>query len=153
CCSTAATGSAAIQRAVSASARSCQVMSSQSRFGSMGRALALACHERAATLGRARRRRKQRASPPAGQAGAPPLFSPACQQETAMRLARPLQILGAIILAGAAAHAAGAQALDKVSFGTNWVAEAEHGGFYQALADGTYRRYGLDVTIVPGGPQ
>jgi NitT/TauT family transport system substrate-binding protein len=44
------------------------------------------------------------------------------------------------------------QALDKVSFGTNWVAEAEHGGFYQALADGTYRKYGLDVTIVPGGP-
>ena len=44
------------------------------------------------------------------------------------------------------------QNLDKVSFGTNWVAEGEHGGFYQALADGTYRRYGLDVTIVPGGP-
>jgi NitT/TauT family transport system substrate-binding protein len=42
--------------------------------------------------------------------------------------------------------------LDKVSFGTNWVAEAEHGGFFQALADGTYKRYGLDVTIVPGGP-
>ncbi len=42
--------------------------------------------------------------------------------------------------------------LDKVRFGTNWVAEAEHGGFYQALADGTYRKYGLDVTIVPGGP-
>ncbi len=37
-------------------------------------------------------------------------------------------------------------------FGTNWVAEAEHGGFYQALADGTYAKYGLDVTIVPGGP-
>ena len=49
--------------------------------------------------------------------------------------------------------AAGAQALDKVSFGTNWVAEAEHGGFYQAVADGTYEKYGLDVTIVPGGPQ
>jgi NitT/TauT family transport system substrate-binding protein len=48
---------------------------------------------------------------------------------------------------------ADAQALDKVRFGTNWVAEAEHGGFYQALADGTYRKYGLDVTIVPGGPQ
>jgi NitT/TauT family transport system substrate-binding protein len=42
--------------------------------------------------------------------------------------------------------------LDKVSFGTNWVAEAEHGGFFQAVADGTYRNYGLDVTIVPGGP-
>jgi NitT/TauT family transport system substrate-binding protein len=42
--------------------------------------------------------------------------------------------------------------LDKVSFGTNWVAEAEHGGFFQAAADGTYKKYGLDVTIVPGGP-
>src|SRR6185437_10433456 len=47
---------------------------------------------------------------------------------------------------------ANAPALDKVSFGTNWVAEGEHGGFFQALADGTYKKYGLDVTIVPGGP-
>jgi len=47
---------------------------------------------------------------------------------------------------------AAAQTLDKVSFGTNWVAEAEHGGFYQALVDGTYRQHGLDVTLVPGGP-
>jgi NitT/TauT family transport system substrate-binding protein len=46
----------------------------------------------------------------------------------------------------------GAQALDKVTLGTNWVAEAEHGGFYQAVADGTYKKYGLDVTILPGGP-
>ncbi len=44
------------------------------------------------------------------------------------------------------------QTLDKVSFGTNWVAEAEHGGFFQAVADGTYKKYGLDVSIVPGGP-
>src|SRR3954462_14532501 len=51
------------------------------------------------------------------------------------------------------ARPARAQQLDKISFGTNWVAEAEHGGFYQAVADGTYRKYGLDVTIVPGGPQ
>lgn len=43
--------------------------------------------------------------------------------------------------------------LDEVSFGTNWLAQAEHGGFYQALADGTYEKYGLDVTILPGGPQ
>jgi NitT/TauT family transport system substrate-binding protein len=42
--------------------------------------------------------------------------------------------------------------LDKISFGTNWVAEAEQGGFFQAVADGTYKSYGLDVTIVPGGP-
>jgi NitT/TauT family transport system substrate-binding protein len=55
-------------------------------------------------------------------------------------------------LAAATIGSASAQALDKVTFGTNWVAEAEHGGFYQALADGTYRKYGLDVTIVPGGP-
>src|ERR1041384_6323343 len=54
------------------------------------------------------------------------------------------------LLAGLSA--AQAQGLDKVRFGTNWVAEAEHGGFYQALADGTYRKYGLDVEIVPGGP-
>jgi NitT/TauT family transport system substrate-binding protein len=59
----------------------------------------------------------------------------------------------AAVLAVAGAAAAPAQTLDKVSFATNWLAEAEHGGFYQALADGTYRRYGLDVTIVPGGPQ
>jgi len=51
-----------------------------------------------------------------------------------------------------AAVPARTEALDKVSFGTNWVAEAEHGGFFQALADGTYKKYGLDVTIVPGGP-
>lgn len=46
-----------------------------------------------------------------------------------------------------------ARALDKVVFATNWLAEAEHGGFYQALADGAYEKYGLDVEIVPGGPQ
>jgi NitT/TauT family transport system substrate-binding protein len=45
------------------------------------------------------------------------------------------------------------QTLEKVTFGTNWLAQAEHGGFYQAVADGTYRKLGLDVTIQPGGPQ
>jgi len=45
-----------------------------------------------------------------------------------------------------------AETLDKVTFGTNWIAEAEHGGFFQAVADGTYKKYGLDVTIVPGAP-
>ena len=64
-----------------------------------------------------------------------------------------LMIAGAAAVSILAHHAAVGQSPDKVSFATNWVAEAEHGGFYQALADGTYRRYGLDVTIVPGGPQ
>ncbi len=40
-----------------------------------------------------------------------------------------------------------------VVFGTNWLAQAEHGGFYQSVADGTYAACGLDVTIQTGGPQ
>lgn len=46
-----------------------------------------------------------------------------------------------------------ALANEAVTFGTNWLAQAEHGGFYQAVADGTYAACGLDVTIAPGGPQ
>lgn len=46
-----------------------------------------------------------------------------------------------------------ASAQDKVVFATNWKAQAAHGGFYQAVADGTYRKFGLDVTIQQGGPQ
>jgi NitT/TauT family transport system substrate-binding protein len=46
-----------------------------------------------------------------------------------------------------------ASALDKVTFGINWLADPEAGGFYQAVVDGTYARYGLDVTIMQGGPQ
>ncbi len=40
-----------------------------------------------------------------------------------------------------------------VTFGTNWLAQAEHGGYYQAVADGTYAACGLEVTIMQGGPQ
>jgi NitT/TauT family transport system substrate-binding protein len=60
-------------------------------------------------------------------------------------------VLGAAI-AGVLASPA-VWAVDKVTFATNWKAEAEHGGFYQAIADGTYAKYGLEVTIRPGGPQ
>ena len=59
--------------------------------------------------------------------------------------------IAATMVAGACGSTALAQ--DKVIFGTNWLAQAEHGGFYQAVADGTYARYGLDVTIRQGGPQ
>src|ERR1700681_4959369 len=64
----------------------------------------------------------------------------------------PRALTAALLAVIAALAPARAQTLDKVSFGTNWVAEAEHGGFFQAVADGTYKAYGLDVTIVPGGP-
>ena len=65
-------------------------------------------------------------------------------------LPRALTLLVALVMVLSPARAQ--TRLDKVSFGTNWVAEAEHGGFFQAVADGTYAKYGLDVTIVPGGP-
>ena len=61
--------------------------------------------------------------------------------------------LGLWLSASLCFAASSAMAADKVSFGTNWLAEAEHGGYYQAVADGTYAKYGLDVTIVQGGPQ
>lgn len=47
----------------------------------------------------------------------------------------------------------GAQANEAVTFGTNWLAQPEHGGFYQSVADGTFAACGLDVTIAQGGPQ
>ena len=42
---------------------------------------------------------------------------------------------------------------DRITFATDWLAQAEHGGFYQAVAEGTYKKHGLDVTIRMGGPQ
>jgi len=42
---------------------------------------------------------------------------------------------------------------ETVSFGTDWKAEAEHGGYYQAIATGIYRQHGLEVTLRQGGPQ
>lgn len=59
------------------------------------------------------------------------------------RLLLPLALLAA----------ANAQAQDKFSFLTNWFAQAEHGGFYQAQATGLYKKAGLDVSIRMGGPQ
>jgi NitT/TauT family transport system substrate-binding protein len=64
----------------------------------------------------------------------------------------PRALTAVLFAVALAISSAGAQTLDKVSFGTNWLPEAEQGGFFQALADGTYKQYGLDVTIVPGGP-
>ena len=52
-----------------------------------------------------------------------------------------------------AAPARPSQAADAVSFGLDWKAEAEYGGYYQAIASGLYAREGLDVTLRQGGPQ
>ncbi|MBW6416980.1 ABC transporter substrate-binding protein [Celeribacter sp. PS-C1] len=63
------------------------------------------------------------------------------------------RVLAGLTLAATTSTAALASDLTPVSFGTNWLAQAEHGGYYQAVADGTYAECGLDVTIQPGGPQ
>jgi NitT/TauT family transport system substrate-binding protein len=71
-----------------------------------------------------------------------------------IRSAFPRAVAAAAILALAALVPGGpAAALDEVTFGTNWKAQAEHGGFYQAVADGIYERHGLQVTVRQGGPQ
>ncbi len=67
--------------------------------------------------------------------------------KTSATLVRPL-LAGLLV-----ASAAGAFAQEKVVFATNWRAQPGHGGFYQALVDGTYKRAGLDVEIQQGGPQ
>ncbi len=48
--------------------------------------------------------------------------------------------------------AKGPEARTTIRFATDWRAEAEHGGFYQALATGEYAKRGLDVQIIQGGP-
>ncbi|MFO1271204.1 MAG: ABC transporter substrate-binding protein [Rubrivivax sp.] len=58
-----------------------------------------------------------------------------------------------VLLAAALLGAAGAHAQEKFTYLTNWYAEAEHGGFYQAQVKGFYKAAGLDVTIRMGGPQ
>jgi NitT/TauT family transport system substrate-binding protein len=64
-----------------------------------------------------------------------------------------MRIVMSSAVAGLIALSSPALALDKVTFGTNWLADPEAGGYYQAVVDGTYAKYGLDVTILPGGPQ
>lgn len=70
---------------------------------------------------------------------------------SALRLAT--RTLTALLVALALLAMTAARAEDMVRFATNWKAQAAHGGFYQAMADGTYKKYGLDVTLLQGGPQ
>jgi NitT/TauT family transport system substrate-binding protein len=62
-----------------------------------------------------------------------------------------LATLAALALGCAAPRPAAAN--DHITFGLDWKAEAEYGGYYQALATGIYAKHGLDVTIRQGGPQ
>ncbi|MGH7030980.1 MAG: ABC transporter substrate-binding protein [Stellaceae bacterium] len=60
-------------------------------------------------------------------------------------------VLGAVLFAACGSGAG--RAAQAIRFGTDWKAEAEHGGYYEAIATGIYRRYGLDVELRQGGPQ
>ena len=62
-------------------------------------------------------------------------------------------ITATLLALGTLAAVPAAQAQEKFVYMTNWFAEAEHGGFYQAIANGLYKKAGLDVTIKMGGPQ
>jgi NitT/TauT family transport system substrate-binding protein len=70
-------------------------------------------------------------------------------------MGQAIKASSAVILVGAIAAflAVPAWAQDKVSLGTDWKAEAEHGGYYQAIATGIYAKYGLLVELRQGGPQ
>lgn len=75
---------------------------------------------------------------------------------TRYRIERRALLGGSTALALAAvpgARVGVAQSLDRVIFHTDWRAQAEHGGFYKAVADGIYRRHGIECEIRMGGPQ
>ncbi|MCB2032885.1 MAG: ABC transporter substrate-binding protein, partial [Ottowia sp.] len=59
----------------------------------------------------------------------------------------------ALAACGALGAVTAARAEEKFTYMTNWYAQAEHGGFYQAVAEGLYKKAGLDVSIKMGGPQ
>ena len=69
------------------------------------------------------------------------------------RSATTRALVASLFAASALVASRPAQAEEKFIYMTNWFAEAEHGGFYQAIATGIYKKYGLDVTVKMGGPQ
>src|SRR4051812_50225771 len=73
-----------------------------------------------------------------------PIMNPAL-----LRRALTISVLAVVM---AILPASAQTTLDKVSFGTNWVPEAEHGGFFQAAAGFADKKYGVDATIRPGAP-
>lgn len=72
---------------------------------------------------------------------------------TAFRLDRraALGVIAAPLLVPLA-RPARAQTLERLSFHTDWRAQAEHGGYYQAIAAGLYKARGIELELRPGGP-
>jgi len=68
-------------------------------------------------------------------------------------MCRTPRFLAAVALVCAVPVLASGARAETVNFGTDWKAEAEHGGFYQAIATGIYQKHGLEVKLRPGGPQ
>jgi NitT/TauT family transport system substrate-binding protein len=66
---------------------------------------------------------------------------------------KALGLMGGAALVAVPGARAYAQTLDKVSYQTNWRAQAEHGGFYLAVTNGIYKKHGIDADIRMGGPQ
>ncbi len=73
-------------------------------------------------------------------------------RRAAWPLAAGALLLGACSRPAAPEPGVVARALPKVRFKTDWFPQAEHGGFYQAVAKGFYQEAGIDVEIIPGGP-
>jgi NitT/TauT family transport system substrate-binding protein len=75
---------------------------------------------------------------------------------TRYRIERRALLGGGVALSLAAVPGARvpyAQTLDRITFQTDWRAQAEHGGYYQAVAAGIYRRHGIECEVRMGGPQ
>ena len=67
--------------------------------------------------------------------------------------ARALSNAGTIALGLWLGSVVSASANDAVKVVMSWLPDPQHGGYYQAAATGIYARHGLDVSILPGGPQ
>ena len=76
------------------------------------------------------------------------------KKDTPMRIALfgTLLVAAALSLSGCGRSRSPAHGLTRIRFVTDWKAEPEQGGFYEALAEGLYRKHGLAVTIIEGGP-
>ncbi|HEY1878602.1 MAG TPA: ABC transporter substrate-binding protein, partial [Caulobacteraceae bacterium] len=69
-----------------------------------------------------------------------------------MKLSLILSLAVTLLVAACSPQRPSSEGKAEIRFATDWRAEAEQGGYYEALAEGEYARRGLDVTFIPGGP-